>query len=183
MGLRDLLKDKDIISRTLTGDELDIAKDFVARRVRMYVDANPTFSHPTRPGDLNDVASKGAAISLFKEMGQVQTALKAIRGLVNADVRKGLHLPVDRTATKRVLDRPPTGDAASMRERLLLSIVYQATAWDIRFSEPANLARLHLLCDRRLGVVDKAADIAIGYIALDDYAPEGVLAADNGVSA
>ncbi len=155
MGLRDLLKDKAIIANGLTGDERDIAKNFVARRVRLLIDANPSFNHPQRPGDLTDIATKGVGLALIKEVPRVQTALKAIRKLVDADVKSNLHLPVDRTTTKRVLDRPPTGDAATMRQRLLLSIVYQATAFDIRFAEPANLDRLHLLVDRRLRLAER----------------------------
>ncbi len=155
VALRDLLKDTNIISNKLVGEEREFAKNFVHRRVRLLIDANPSFEDPSRPGDLTPVATKGVAIALIKEMADVRTALTAIRVRVQADVKKGLHLPVDRTATARVLDQPPSGDAASMRERLILSVVYQATAWDIRFAEPANLDRLHLLCDRRLRLVER----------------------------
>src|SRR6185295_10592774 len=110
---------------------------------------------PGHPGDLTPIATKGVAIALIKEVADVRTALAAIRARVQADVKKGLHLPVDRTTTARVLDQPPSGDAASMRERLILSVVYQATAWDIRFADPANLDRLHRLFDRRLRLVER----------------------------
>jgi hypothetical protein len=155
VALRDLLKDTDIISNKLVGEEREFAKNFVRRRVRLLIDANPSFEDPGRPGDLTPIATKGVAFALVKEMADVRTALAAIRTRVQADVKKGLHLPVDRTATARVLDQPPSGNAASMRERLILSVVYQATAWDIRFAEPANLDRLHRLCDRRLRLVER----------------------------
>jgi hypothetical protein len=155
VALRDLLRDRAIITDSLAGEERVFAKNFVARRVRVFIDANPSSARPDRPGDLTDIATKGVAATLVKEIPLVRTALTAIQALVKADAKKGVHLPVDRSATKRVLDRPPSGDAASMRQRLLLSIVYQATAADIRFAEPPNLVRLHNLCDRRLRLVER----------------------------
>lgn len=155
VALRDLLKDKSIISDSLAGEERDFVVNFVRRRVRLLIDANPTFEDAAHPGDLTPIATKGVGIALSSEVPKVQAALAAIRKRVKDEVKKGLHLPVDRTATKRVLDRPPSGDAASMRERLILSIIYQATAWDIRFADPANLDRLHLLFDRRLRLVER----------------------------
>jgi hypothetical protein len=155
VALRDLLQDRDIITASLTGEERVFAKNFVARRVRLLIDANPSFKDPKRPDDLTDIATKGVAFALVKEIPLVRTAVAAIQARVKADAKQGLHLPVDSSATKRVLDRPPAGDAASMRQRLLLSIVYQAAAWDIRFAEPANLDRLHKVCDRRLRLVER----------------------------
>jgi hypothetical protein len=155
VALRDLLKDRDIISASLGREERLFAENFVARRVRLLIDANPSFNNPARPGDLTDIATKGVGFALVKEIPLVRSALAAIQTRVKADANNGVHLPVDSSATKRVRDKPPAGNAASTRQRLLLSIVYQATAWDIRFAEPSNLERLHKVCDRRLRLVER----------------------------
>jgi hypothetical protein len=43
VALRDLLKDRDIISDNITGEERTFAKNVVALRVRLFIDANPSF--------------------------------------------------------------------------------------------------------------------------------------------
>jgi hypothetical protein len=153
--IRDLLKDKQIITDTLTGEERVFAKDFVLRRVRLLIDANPTFNDPKRPGDLTEQATFGVGLALRTEIPKVRTALTEIQKRVTADVKKGLHLPIGSSVKRRVLDLPPAGDAHSMRQRLIMSIVFQAAAWDIRFAEPASIDRLHRLCDRRLRLVER----------------------------
>ena len=46
VALRDLLKNTDIISDKLVGEEREFAKNFVRRRVRLLIDANPSFKTP-----------------------------------------------------------------------------------------------------------------------------------------
>jgi hypothetical protein len=153
--IRDLLNDKEIFTKTLAGEERIFAKDFVLRRVRLFIEANPTFSDPKRPGDLTEQGTLGARLALLNELPKVRAALTEIQKRVTADVKKGLHLPIGSTVKRRVLDLPPAGDAQSMRQRLIMSIVFQASALEVRFAEPAHFDRLHRLCDRRLRLVER----------------------------
>lgn len=156
MSIRDLLKDPAVISGKFKGDERNFAGDFVQRRVRLFIEANPSFQHPTKPGDLTDIATKGVSVTLSGELPLVQKAHADILVRVMADVGKGLHVDITKgSLRKRVFDRPPAGDADTMRKQLVLSIVYQATALDIRLADAANREQLHRLCDRRLRLVER----------------------------
>ena len=48
-ALRDLLKNTDIISDKLVGEEREFAKNFVRRRVRLLIDAEPIVQRPRPP--------------------------------------------------------------------------------------------------------------------------------------
>ena len=72
MPIRDLLKNRDILTRDLAGDERIVAQDFVARRVRVLIDANPRLADPKAPGDIAAAATPGVATSLIAELPKVR---------------------------------------------------------------------------------------------------------------
>ena len=156
MPLVDLLTDKRIITGDLAGEERTVAQDFVGRRVRALIDADATLADPKKPGDITTAATPIVAARLIADLPRVRTAFTTIWTRVTADVAKKQHVPVDKpTLRKRVSNRPPTGDGRTMRRRLVLSIVFQAAASDMTLADPANIERLHRLCDRRLRLVER----------------------------
>ena len=156
MPIRDLLLDKAIVPAALRGDERGVTEDFVRRRVRALIAATPSLADPAAPLDITKAATPGVATTLKADVPKVKTAHSAIWKRVEADVVKGLHIDVTPASLqKRVSDRPPAGDAASMRKRLVLAIVYQSCAADITLADPANIDRLHKGCDRRLRLVER----------------------------
>jgi hypothetical protein len=156
MPIRDLLKDKTIVPAALRGDERVVTEDFVRRRVRALIAATPSLADPAAPGDITKAGTPTAATRLKADIPKVTTAHASIWKRVEADAKKGLHVDVTPAALlKRVSDRPPAGDAVSMRKRLVLSIVYQSCAADITLADPGNIDRLHKVCDRRLRIVER----------------------------
>jgi hypothetical protein len=156
MSIRDLLKNPAIIGDALTGDERDIAKDYVRRRVRVFIRNNATAADPAAPGDLTPLGTNVIRVELENELPKVRKAHATILARVKADDKKGLHVPLSKPDLRtRVRGRPPAGSASVMRQRLVLSIVYQASVDDATLMDPANIERLHRLTDRRLRIVER----------------------------
>lgn len=156
MSIRDLLKNPKIISGALSGDERDLAKDYVHRRARAFLRKNPNAADPDAPGDLATLGTRVLAVELEGELPKIQKAHAAILARVIADATRGLHVPLARPdLRKRVLLALPAGSAARTRQRLVLTIVYQACADDLSLCEPANIDRLHKITDRRLRIAER----------------------------
>lgn len=156
MSIRDLLKNRDIINSKLKGDEADVTRDYVLRRARVMIRKLPDAEDANKPGDLNAVGTRVLAVELAAELPKARKAHADILARVVADANKGLHVPLSTPSLRtRVTGKPPADSAGAMRKRIVLSVVYQAAAADLTLLEPANLEKLHRLCDRRLRLVER----------------------------
>jgi len=156
MPVADLLKMANVIDRNVGGDDRVVAIDYVKRRVRALIAADGSLADPGKPGDIKVAATPLVATKLVAEMPKVKTAFREIWRRVGVDVAQKKHLAIDpATLRKHVSGRAPAGDARIMRRRLVLSIVHQAAARDPALADPANVERLHRLCDRRLRIVER----------------------------
>jgi hypothetical protein len=151
--IADLLRDPRLVPSAVRGEARGILKDFIARRVRALIDADPSLADPVRRMDVSAAATPGVATRLIGEIPHVNTAYATISSRIRTDAA---HLSLSpATIRKRVSTRPPTKDARAMRKRLVRSIVYQAAARDITLADAANVERLHKLTDRRLRFVER----------------------------
>ena len=127
--------------------------DFVRRRVRRLIDLDPTLQEPGRPGELTAAGTTTVRAKLVVELPKVRDAHKEIWKRVDADPD---HLNVDLPdILAQVSTRPPARDARVMRRLLVATIVYQGAAFDITLADPGSIDRLHVLCDRRLRIVER----------------------------
>lgn len=153
MTLAQVLKDATVLPRDLKDPARGLTVDYVHRRIRAAVRANPNLADPAKTDDITAAATTSFIASLPAELTRARTAYLTVWGRVKVDPQ---HLPLDmKTIRKRVSTRPPTKDPRSMRVRLVISLVYQLIAGDQTLADPANIERLHKLCDRRLRVAER----------------------------
>jgi hypothetical protein len=153
MSINDLVRDSQLVPAKLGGDDRKITVDFVKRRARALIAADATLADPAKAGDLSAAKTPAVATQIKTELAAVKDAHAEIARRVALDpAHLTLSRPVLRT---RVTTRPPTDDQRLMRRRQVLSIVYQAAAYDITLADSANIERLHNLCDRRLRIVER----------------------------
>lgn len=155
MAVADLLKDRTIKALARQDAEPGLTVDYVKRRVRRLIDLDPALQVAGNPGELTAAGTTSVRAKLVAELPKVRDRHVEIRRRVGAD---RAHMDVASPAIlRRVATRPPApgGSARAMRRRLVATIVYQAAAFDITLADPANIDRLHILCDRRLRLVER----------------------------
>lgn len=153
MSKAELIRSPSIVDPSLRKDERGQVIEFVNRRVRRLILNNPSLEDPSRKGDITASATTALKAQIPGEIAKIRTAHATVWSRVRTD---GEHLSLSmETIRKRVSTRPPAGDPRTMRRRLVMSIVYQAAAEDITLADPANVDRLHKICDRRLRIAER----------------------------
>jgi hypothetical protein len=151
MPVADLLKQ--LSPSSLEAYERQVTSDWVRRRVRAMIAADATIKDPSNAKDITAAATPGVLATLQAELTNVQAAYATIWGRVKGDTTL---LTLDRaTIAKTVTIFPLTKAPASLRPRMVRCIVYQAIAADRTLADPANIDRLHTLCDRRLRITEQ----------------------------
>jgi hypothetical protein len=151
MPVADLLKQ--LSPSSLAADERQVTSDWVRRRVRALIAADATIKDPSNAKDITAAATPSVLATLQAELTKVRTAYAAIWGRVKGDTA---FLTLDRaTIAKTVTIFPLTNAPASLRPRMVRCLVYQAIAADQTLADPANIDRLHILCDRRLRITEQ----------------------------
>lgn len=153
MTIAGLLRDGDVVSPKLTKADRDLTVDYVLRRARVLIKKDPAaLEDPTNKGDLTIAGTAAVKTKLVAEIPVVRAVQAKIRKLVVADAA---HLDLSSSKLGRRGTTRLATDPRVLRGQLLDSMVTALVAVDDTLADPANIDRLHTLCDRRLRTVER----------------------------